>query len=467
MERAPEISQPFAPVAGPSTRHLPFTVYLLAAGAFLMGTSEYVIAGLLPEIAGDFHVSVSRAGLAITVFAVGIIVGSPTTALLTLRLPRRLALVAALVIFAIGHIVAVLSPDFTLMLGARFLTAMVTGAYWAIASVTASRIAGGAASSRAIGVVLGGGMIATAVGVPLGSFAGQHIGWRGPFWLLSVFALLAAAAIARFIPADRPGTLHASSVRAELKVFRSGRVWLVLAACVGITGGVLSVYSFISPLLTNRTGLPESAIPLALVAFGIAAFIGSIVGGRLGGRWPYTSALVAAGVSLACSAGLVLFSTKAVPTLALFAVLGLSGFLPNPIMFVLILRFSGSSPTLPTALASSMFNVGIAVGTAIAAATLTTGLGEIGPPVVGVVGSALIFIPLGTLAVLDRRKARRRARTARRPTVGCARYAQGTGDQRAGCPAGCFLVVAGGFSRRWSGWWTCASRACGGPRRSR
>src|SRR6195952_4247955 len=148
MEHVPEVSQPAArsrprpPVVTadiaapphPSRSLLPFAVYLLAAGAFLMGTSEYVIAGLLPEIANDFHVSVSRAGLAITVFAIGIIVGSPATALLTLRLPRRLALVVALVIFAIGHVVVAMSSDFTLMLIARFITAMVTGAFWAIAS---------------------------------------------------------------------------------------------------------------------------------------------------------------------------------------------------------------------------------------------------------------------------------------------------------------------------------------------
>ncbi len=166
------------------------------------------------------------------------------------------------------------------------------------------------------------------------------------------------------------------------------------------------MYSFISPLLTERTGLPESAIPLALVAFGVAAFVGSILGGRLGGDRPYATALLAAGASLACSAGLFFFSTQPVVTLVLFSIPGMTGFIPNPIMFLLILRFSGPSPTLPTALASSMFNVGIAVGTAIAAATLTTGLRESGPPVVGAIGSALIFIPLGTLAILERRKSR-------------------------------------------------------------
>ena len=381
---------------------MPSAVYLLAAGTFLMGTSEYLIAGLLPELADDFQVSVARAGLTITIFAVGIIIGSPVTALLTLRLPRRLALVVALVVFAIGHVVAALSPDFTLVLVARFVTAMVTGAFWAIASVVAARVAGPAASSRAIGVVLGGGMIATAVGVPLGAFAGQHLGWRGPFWLLAVLALLAALATARFVPADRSGTTPAPSVRAEIVVLRSGRLWLVLAACVFITGGVLTVYSFISPLLTQRAGVPVAAVPLALVAFGVAAFLGSIVGGRLGGSRPYTCTLLAAGVSLACSVGLFLFSTQAAPTLALFTILGFSGFLPNPIMFVLLLRFSGSSPTLPTALASSMFNVGIAGGTAIAAATLTTGLHEAGPALVGAIGSALILLPVGTLALLER-----------------------------------------------------------------
>lgn len=388
----------------PSRAPLPFAVYLLAAGTFLMGTSEYVIAGVLPEMATDFHVSVSRAGLAITVFAVGIIVGSPATALLTLRLPRRLALVIALVIFAIGHIVVALSAGFALMLAARIVTAMVTGAFWAIASVTGSRIAGPADSSRAIGVILGGGMIANAIGVPIGSFAGQHIGWRGPFWALAVLALLAAAATARVIPADQPGKQTAPTVRAELTALRSGRLWLALAGCIGITGGVLSIYSFISPLLTDRTNLPESIVPLALVAFGVAAFLGSNLGGRLGSTKPYTSALAAAGVTLACSAGLFLFSAHTIPTLVCFTLLGLSGFLANPIMFVLVLRFSASSPTLPTALASSMFNVGIAVGTAFAAASLTTGLRETGPPVVGMIGSALIFLPIGCLAILDKGK---------------------------------------------------------------
>ena len=347
----------------PSRALLHPAVYLLAAGTFLMGTSEYVIAGLLPEIADDFHVPVPRAGLAITVFAIGIIIGSPATALLTLRLPRRLALVVALVIFAIGHVVVAVNSDFTLLLAARFVTATVTGAFWAIASVTASRIVGPGASARAIGVVLGGGMIANAIGVPLGSFAGQHIGWRGPFWALAMSALLAAFATARFVPADRSGTGPTPSVRSELSALRSGRLWLALAACVGITGGVLSVYSFISPLLTDRTKLAPSLVPVALVAFGIAAFIGSIVGGRLGGIRPYSAALVAAGISLACSAGLAVFSTHTVPTLLFFTTLGLSGFLANPIMFVLVLRFSGTSPTLATSLASSMFNVGIAVGT--------------------------------------------------------------------------------------------------------
>jgi DHA1 family inner membrane transport protein len=147
-----------------------------------MGTTEFMAAGVLPEIAGDLHVSVARAGLSITVFAIGMIVGAPLMTMLTLRLPKRLTLALALGVFACGHIIAALASTFALLLGARFLTALATGAFWAVANVVATRAAGPSAGSRALGVVGSGAMLANVVGVPLGAVAGQLVGWRGPFW---------------------------------------------------------------------------------------------------------------------------------------------------------------------------------------------------------------------------------------------------------------------------------------------
>ncbi|WP_308122310.1 MFS transporter [Streptomyces sp. TRM70350] len=160
---------------------LPVVIHVLALGTFLMGTTEFVVAGLLPEIAGDLWVSVAQAGLLITVFAVGMIVGAPLMAMLTLRLPARLTLVLALGVFAAGHVIVALGSGFVLLLAARFLTALATGAFWAVANVLATRVAGPAASSRALGVVGSGAMLANVVRVPLGAFAGQLMGRRGPF----------------------------------------------------------------------------------------------------------------------------------------------------------------------------------------------------------------------------------------------------------------------------------------------
>src|SRR3954463_10796046 len=194
-----------ATVARSPRTTLPPIVPVLALGAFLMCTTEFVIAGLLPQMADDLGVRPSRVGLLITAFAVGMIVGAPVMALATLRLPKRAALVLALVTFAAGHVIAALSGSFELLLAARVLTAVVTGAFWSVASVVATRAAGPDASSRALGVMGSGVAFATVLGVPLGSLAGEHLGWRGTFWAVAGLAVVAAAVIGRFAPADDGG----------------------------------------------------------------------------------------------------------------------------------------------------------------------------------------------------------------------------------------------------------------------
>jgi predicted MFS family arabinose efflux permease len=153
--------------------------HLLALGTFLKITVEYLVAGLVQELADDLHVSLARVGLLITAFAICMIVGSPVMALATLRLPRRATLVLALLVFAAGHIIAALSSDFAIVLIARVVTALAAGAFWSVASVVATHAAGPANSSRALGVMMSGVGLATVVGVPLGAFAGQLLGWRG------------------------------------------------------------------------------------------------------------------------------------------------------------------------------------------------------------------------------------------------------------------------------------------------
>ncbi|MCF1593359.1 MFS transporter [Streptomyces muensis] len=384
----------------PAPARLPLVVYVLALGTFLMGTTEFVVAGLLPEIAGDLQVGVARTGLLITVFAIGMIVGAPLMAMLTLRLPTRLTLMLALGVFAVGHVVVAVGSNFVLLLAARFLTAIATGAFWAVANVAATRAAGPAASARALGLVGAGAMLANVVGVPLGAFAGQLMGWRGPFWALAALSAAAVPLIARTVPQGGP-TQRAGTIRSELTALRSGRLWLVLAACATTTGGVLAAYSYIAPLLTDRAGLAAGLVPLVLVGFGLGALVGSIVGGRLGDRRPHMVTLTAATGATLLLLAVVLLADSAPATIVLIALLGFFGLGANPVLMALAVRYAGQAPTLASALTVSAFNLGTAIGSWLAGRTLDTGLGAIGPAVVGTAIAALTLIP--TLALALRR----------------------------------------------------------------
>ena len=394
-----------------ASARLPLTVYVLALGTFLMGTTEFVVAGLLPQIANDVQVSVGRAGLMITVFAVGMIVGAPLMAMLTLRLPKRSTLVIALGIFAAGHVVVALGSSFALLLAARFLTALATGAFWAVANVVAARAAGPAARSRALGVVGAGAMLANVVGVPLGAFAGQLMGWRGPFWALAVLGAGAMALIASKVPSDTDSD-QAASIRSELSAVRSGRLWLVLAACTTTTGGVLSTYTYISPLLTDRSHLAAGLVPLVLVGFGVGALAGFLLGGRLGDHRPHLTTVVAPVVTTVLLMAVCLLSGQAAPTIALVVLLGLFGLGANPVLISLGVRFAGRAPTLGSALTVSAFNLGTALGSWGAGLALESSLGATGPAAVGTAIAALTLIPTITIALIQTRRRTARSRTA-------------------------------------------------------
>ncbi|HEY1641123.1 MAG TPA: MFS transporter [Streptosporangiaceae bacterium] len=375
---------------------------MLGAGTFLMGTTEFMIAGLLPQISDALDVSEAHAGLLISIFAAGMVVGTPVMTVLTLRLPRRLTLVLALAVFAVGHVIVALGSDFTVLLAARFLTALATGTFWAAAAAEAARLAAPGVTSRAIGVVLGGGMLSNVAGVPAGALAGQLSGWRGPFWAMAVLAALTALLVARVVPHDY-GRARDAPVRAQVAGLRSGRLWLTLLACAMIMGGVLAAYSFISPLLTARSGLPGRMIPVALIGFGAGALGGSVIGGRLGDRRPYATTLAASAATAVTLLAICLVSRHALPVVVLLVLLGLTGMAVNPVLISLAVRFAGPAPALASALSTSSFNVGIAAGSWVAGITLDSSLRELGPPLVGTCIAALTVIPLLVLATRSRR----------------------------------------------------------------
>lgn len=267
-----------------------------------------------------------------------------------------------------------------------------------MANVTATRAAGPGAAARALGLVGAGAMLANVVGVPLGAFTGQLMGWRGPFWALAALAAAAVPLIARTVPHDGQ-VQHTGSVRSELTALRSGRLWLVLAACATTTGGVLAAYSYIAPLLTDRTGLAAPLVPVVLVGFGLGALAGSIVGGRLGDRRPHTVTIAAAGGAALLLLAIALLADSAPATVVLVTLLGFFGLGGNPVLMALAVRYASKAPTPASALTVSAFNLGTAVGSGIAGRALDSGMGSTGPAVVGTAIAALTLVPTTVLAL--------------------------------------------------------------------
>ncbi|MFV9454614.1 MFS transporter [Rhodococcus sp. NM-2] len=384
---------------------LPVLVYVLAAGIFLMGTTEFMVAGLLPDVAADLGVDIARAGLLVTAFAVGMIIGPPVMALATLRLPTRATLIGALAVFSAGHVVAAVSDSFTVVTASRVLTALATGTFWATGAVVAAAVAGPGASARALAVLSGGLSLAVVAGVPLGTFAGQFTGWRGPFWMLAVLAVPAIVAVLRFAPGTATGDTVSVSADSEISAVRPWRVWAVLGAIMLAQAGFLGAYSFISPLLTDRAGISAALVPLVLVGFGVGALVGTALAGRIGDRWPL--ATIAAAVALTSVLLLVLAATaghRAI-VVGLIIVLGASGLGANPVLIAQTMRFAGHGSRLASSLATAAFNLGTAAGTALAATTLSTSLGVVGPAVLGAAITATALIPIALLATTRARPA--------------------------------------------------------------
>jgi DHA1 family inner membrane transport protein len=369
---------------------------MLGGVIFLIGTTEFMIAGLLPEVSAAFDVSQSRAGLLITSFAVGMIVGAPAMAVATLRMPRRAALLAALAVFAVGHLVAAISTSFWLLVATRFVTAIAVGAFWAVGAAIASIAAGPESRARAMGVMIGGLTLANVIGVPLGTAAGQALGWRGPFWVLSGLAVAAMPLISRHVSSG--GERSDLSVRTEIGALRNYRLLVVLLAAALSQAGLIACFSYVSPLLTDRAGLASRFVVLVLFGFGVGAVVGTIVGGRLGDRRPFATVIVAIMLTAGVLAATAMWASNAWTAVPLVVLLGTAAFTATPILGAQALHAASDAPTLASALSTSSFNIGVAGGSWLGGVALSTTLGLRGPALVGLVLTLAGLVPLAYLA---------------------------------------------------------------------
>ncbi|MEV4014869.1 Cmx/CmrA family chloramphenicol efflux MFS transporter [Nonomuraea angiospora] len=365
---------------------MPFAVYLLGLAVFAQGTSEFMLSGLIPGIARDLRVSIPAAGLLTSAFAVGMVVGAPLMAVLSLRWSRRFALLAFLVTFLVVHVVGALTTSYGVLLGTRVIAALANAGFLAVAMATAVALAPSDAKGRATSVLLGGVTIACVAGVPGGALLGEVWGWRSAFWAVAVALVPAVVAVLKSVPSGAPGPSGApvpsgapgpagSRARGELRALRRPRLLVLLLLAGLVNGGTFCTFTYLAPLLTGDTGIASSWMPAMLALFGLGSFAGVTVSGRVADRRPIPL-LVICGPALA--AGWAVFALTAgapVPAVVLVFVQGTLSFAVGSTLISQVLYAATGAPTLAGGFATAALNVGATLGPWLGGVTIGAGLG--------------------------------------------------------------------------------------------
>jgi len=394
---------------------MPVALYALTAGALGIGTTEFVIMGLLMQVAADLHVSIAAAGLLISGYALGVFVGAPLLTAATGRLPRKTVLVALMIVFTLGNLACALAPNYTALMIARVVTSLAHGTFFGVGAVVATGLVGEDRKASAISIMFTGLTVATLLGVPAGAWLGLQAGWRATFWAVAAIGVVATVVIATLVPAERQAR-PAPAFRDEFRVLGRPQVLLGLLMTVLGFGGMFTVYTFIQPILTQVTGFADAAVSPILLVFGVGMIAGNLLGGRLADRrlepallWTLAAlALVMAGM------GLVL----ALPWAMVLAtgVLGAAAFATVAPLQLWVLRQAGDAPSLASSLNIGAFNLGNALGAWLGGAVISHGGGLGALPWVGALVPASAFaVALWSLA-----RARRQPQTLAVDGSGCA-----------------------------------------------
>ncbi len=349
---------PHPPAAG----RTPLALFALTAGAFGIGTTEFVIMGLLLQVAADLRVSVPAAGLLISGYALGVFLGAPLLTVASRRWPRKRVLLALMLVFTAGNLACALAPSYAALMAARVVTSLAHGTFFGVGAVVATTLVPPQRKASAISTMFTGLTVATLLGVPAGAWLGLHYGWRATFWAVAGIGALATVVIAALVPADRDAT-PVPPLREELRAVGSGPALLGLATTVLGYAGVFAVYTYVQPLLTQVTGVSESAVSPLLLVFGVGMIVGNVLGGRLADRRPRQALPLSLGVLAVVLAALPLALPSA-PAMTLgIGLLGVAAFATVAPLQVWVLGKAGEAGRhLASSLNIGAFNLGNALG---------------------------------------------------------------------------------------------------------
>lgn len=383
---------------------MPVGLIALALGGFGIGLTEFVIAGLLPEVAADFRVDEAAAGWLISGYALGVVAGALFLTAAINRLPRKAALLGLMVLFIVGNTTSALAPTYEVMLSGRILAALAHGAFFGIGSVVAAGMVPPEKKARAIAIMFTGLTAANVLGVPFGTLLGQALGWRSTFWAIAVIGVVAAIGVAALVPKGTGSTRDAegdasrpaapAGLRHELRAFRSGQVWLSIVVTILGFGGMFGAFTYLAFTLTEVSGFASGAVPWLLIVFGVGLFAGNALGGRFADRaLDLTLIVVLTGLAVVLAAFALLAGNPVGAVIAL-VLMGAFGFATVPGLQMRVMNYAPDAPTLASGANIAAFNVGNALGAWIGGITITAGLGYTSPLWAGA------LITLGAVVVM-------------------------------------------------------------------
>ncbi|MFE7114160.1 MFS transporter [Streptomyces sp. NPDC057654] len=403
---------------------MPLALLALAIGAFGIGTTEFVIMGVLPQVAGDFGVTIPTAGWLVSGYALGVVFGAPLLTVLGTKVSRKKMLLFLMTLFVIGNTLSALAPSFGIMLIGRIVASLAHGAFFGIGSVVAAGLVAPQKKASAISLMFMGLTVANIVGVPGGTYIGHAAGWRVTFLLVAALGVIGFLGVAKLVPeTGRPDSV---SVRTEFAAFRNVQVWLAMAMTVLGYGGVFAAITYITPMMTEVAGYTEATVTWLLVLFGIGMFLGNLLGGKFADRRLMPMLLT----TLAALTGALLLFTATAHNKVLAAItlslIGALGFATVPPLQKWVLDQASAAPTLASAANIGAFNLGNALAAWLGGLVIAAGLGYTSPNWIGAIlsGTALLLALLAS-------RLHRRTRTAEHVTErGTERVVAGAAGHR-------------------------------------
>lgn len=371
---------------------MPIALFALAIGAFGIGMTEFIIAGILPQIAADFGVDIPQAGQMATTYALGVFIGAPVLTILGAGVPRKTMLIGLALIFALGNAATALAPTLPFALAARVVTSLNHGAFFGIGTILAASLVPPGKQSAAIAFVLSGLTLANLFGVPAATWLAQVSDWRVVFWIIAGIGLLTAVSIALLVP--RVAQNEPVPVRTELRAFADPHVLLAMGITVFSTAAFFASITYISPMMTGEAGISEAGVAWLMVLFGLGLAVGNWVGGRLADRWLFGTLFFALGAQAVTL--IVFWLGVESPVIAAAAVFLMAtfGFASVPPIQKLVMdrASQAGAPTLASSVNIGMFNLGNAIGAWLGGAVIAAGLGLAAP---NLVGAMLSLVGLG------------------------------------------------------------------------